>query len=512
MELPTKFKRIDEAKDLGFLEVTSFKCLGLYIFHPSLGTSAQHSYHKFLVFAWHNLGRPLVELVNLAINIINEYQSGLLKGVLDIDIHDVYQSGLDFAHTWICTFLYSDFIGPENEENRENIKDLLRKIAELDGEDFDGIAIEEEEEDQDEKKKWWLYDEKEEEEKEEPPLICDLDADIGQIKLYLDNLDQNLPVVDLPLLIQPVTFTDEEFNNDKSIPFPLRADSDVISHHFFYTGLRIYNQIKYHEYINCCWQKDNKESTSPHIVELENHFQKTAAIITDSILTTDDLELRIHVIEKWIDIMEAALNENNYLFLFEIDGTLSKPPISKLKVIWRDVNPESMQKYRKLQEITSTYKRYSTYKSKLSKLSTFRESLPYINPWLTEMWLISNSKTTDFLQTYRQQWSYFNKVEFLRQPWGVDMGFLLNKELLDEIDNYIPILNDDDSINEKAQFAERSAILSPIKPSTSSPFSSQFSPKSPFSTNSIFSPKSPFSPKTPYSPKTPSYTYYLEKH
>lgn len=500
MEVPTKFRIINDFKDLGFLEVTSYKCLGLYIFHPSLEPPAQQSYHKLLVFAWHNLGRPLVELVNLAINIINEYQSGLLKGVLDIDAHEVYEAGLGFVHAWICTFIYSDFIGKENEENRENLKDLLRKLAQLDGEDFDGIAVEEEEDDDDDEKNRNPFADdffEEEEEKEELPMICDLGVDIGQIKLYLDNLDKNLPVVEMPLLIQPATFVDTEYNNDESIPFPFRAECEVISHHFFYSGLKIYNRITYPEYVSCGWLSSNKEISSPHIVELENHYERTSSIIVDSIFTTDDLELKVQVIERWIDIMEAALNENNYLLLFEISDTLSKPPISSLKAIWRNVNAESVQRYRDFQEITSKFQRYSAYKSKLAELSSFRESLPFINPWLTEMQLITNIKTADVLQMYRQQYGYFHKVEFLKQPWGVDKGFLINQKLLDEIENYIPALSDKDSIMRKAQFTERSAILSPITPISPS--------SSPFATPN--SPKFPFSPKTPKSP-----TYYLEKH
>lgn len=495
MELPPKFKKINDFKDLGLLDVTSYKSLGLYIFHPSLEPPAQQSYHKLLVFAWHNLGRPLVELVNLAINILNEYRSGLLKGVLDIDAHEVYEAGLGFVHAWICTFLYSDFVGKENEENRENLKDLLRKLAELDGEDFDGIAVEEEEDDDDDdRKRQFPFDDfEEEEEKEEPPLICDLGVDIGQIKLYLDNLDKNLPVVKMPLLIQPATFVDTEYNDDQTIPFPFRAECEVISHHFFYSGLKIYNQITYPEYVGCGWLNSSKELTSPHIVEFEKHHEKTSSIIIDSILTTDDLELKVQVIERWIDIMESALNENNFMLLFEISCTLSKPPISKLKAIWRDVSAESQKKYRSLQEITSNFKRFSAYKTKLSGLSTFRESLPFITPWLKEMQLISNIKTTDILQMYRQQYGYFHKVEFLKQPWGVDQGFLINQKLLNEIENYVPALTDEDSILKKAQITERSAILSPTSPSAS--------PFSPVSS------RSPFSPKTPKSP-----TYYLEKH
>lgn len=507
MELPTKFKRIANFKDLGLLEVTSYKCLGLYIFHPSLEPSAQQSYHKLLVFAWHNLGRPLSELINLAINILSEYQSGLLKDVLDIDAHEVYEAGLSFVHAWICTFLYSDFVGKENEENRENLKDLLRKLAQLDGEDFDGITVKEEEDDEDDKKRYPFADDffEEEEEKEELPMICDLGVDIGQIKLYLDNLDENLPVVEMPLLIQPATFIDTEYNNDETIPFPFRAECDVISHHFFYSGLKIYNKISYPEFVGCGWQGPNKEIASPHIVELENHFKRTSSIIIDSILMTDDLELKVQVIERWIDIMEASLNENNYLLLFEISSTLNKQPISSLKEIWRDVSSESLQKYRNLQELTSNYKRYSAYKTNLTKLSTFRESLPYIKPWLTEMQLILNNKTTDVLQIYRQQYAYFYKVEFLKQPWGVDAGFLLNQCLLDEIENYIPALNDADSILKRAQMIERSAILSPITPST--PSSNASASASPFMARSPFSAESPISPKMPKSP-----TYYLEKH
>ena len=71
------------------------------------------------------------------------------------------------------------------------------------------------------------------------------------------------------------------------------------------------------------------------LVEFEKHHEKTSSIIIDSILTTDDLELKVQVIERWIDIMESALNENNFMLLFEISCTLSKPPISKLKAIWK---------------------------------------------------------------------------------------------------------------------------------------------------------------------------------
>lgn len=470
--LPNECTKVTLKDNVAFVDTASFRSLGILVFYPTDTPSTQRNYHKRLIFAWHNLGYSFEELANLLINVLNEYQNGILKGTLDVTPQEIFDSGINFIYIWICCFVHSDFIGPENQNNRQDTADLLRKLCEINNVDYDSIDPDEEEEEEEDfaprKRPQPIMDQYLDDE----PLLCELNPSLGEIKVYLRNLNQNLPVSEMPILIQQPEFDNETVKYDNSQPFPLRADCDVISEHFYYTGLKIFSQIAYSEYANCSWMKDDKDKNSPHILELESHFETTAAIVTDSILTTEDLSLRIKVIERWIDIIEAAINGQNFLLAFEIENALSRPSLAKLNATWRDVNRKSMHKFEKLKEITSTFKRYSKYKE-LLKSSNVRQTLPFINPWLTEMWLIESGNPKmkklpngDDGINFAKQWTYFSVVQFLKQPWGVDTAFLLNENLLSCIENYIPVIADDESMMKTSQFVERSAILTPVSPIT----------------------------------------------
>ncbi|OHT04565.1 hypothetical protein TRFO_27880 [Tritrichomonas foetus] len=488
---------------LTFVDSASYRALIILIFHPSMEKEINHLYHKQLIFAWHNLELPLVDLVNHLIEIIDEYQHGKLsKKLLIAPPEHIYKAGLDFVHVWLCSFLHRDFVGKANEENRQNLKNVLRKLAELIDRDFD-TWFEEEEEEEEEEPQYYQHsrfsskkisdavsassnakndarssasrnyrNEDPHEEEEEDPNIFELGVSMGEIKLYLENLDQNEPVVEVPPNMQRPVFDPEEvkYKPTSKKPFPLRATPEVISEHFFYTGLRILSKITYEEYVKCAWtatDKDIKEQQCPNISKLEDHFETTMNIINDSILTTADLNLRLEVIERWIDIMEAAINSHNYLFAFEIAESLNKLPISMQKSTWRDIKPDYQTKYNRLQEFTSTYKRYAHYKNEMRD-APVRQTLPFINPWLTEMYLTEKGHP-NFKRlpngeegvNFAKQFAYYTSVEYLRQPWGADAAFLLNDDLLADIEEYSPRLGGDEQVMRMSKVVERSVVFSP---------------------------------------------------
>ena len=473
--------RVTLKDGLTFVDAASFRALTILIFHASMEKKIQHLYHRQLVFAWHNLKLPAQQLFDQIMGILDEYQNGKLSQTdLPATPRQVFRAGVDLCHVWLCSFVMVDFVGEKNSENRESMKKTLTKLAQLINKDYNDFWDDEEEEEYEDDQAQFPYGETPNTEKlnvfgqnnhngeEEEPLLIALRCTIPDIKDYLENLDQNEPVSRIPPNIHEPEFDEEEeVPYDTEQPFPLRTDCDVISEHFYYTGLKVLAKISYSEYVGCAWTTDEKEELSPHIAELENHFERTMSIINDSILTISDINIRLDVIERWIDIMETAYESHNYLFAFEIEAALKKPSIANQVSTWRDIRKDYKLKYKQLQTKMSTYKCYDQYKKDL-KQAPVRETLPFINPWLTEMYLTEEGnpnykKLPNGEQgvNFAKQFGYYTSVEFLKQPWGVDIEFLLNEKLLHDIENYTPILPTEDTVMKTSRIVERSVVLSP---------------------------------------------------
>jgi len=231
--------------------------------------------------------------------------------------------------------------------------------------------------------------------------------------------------------------------NQNSLPFCLEADAHCIAQHLTYYELKVFNSIHYREFIKCGWSKPNRDITSPNLSKLTSRFNTTSSFISYSIVSEFDLTRRACILTGWIKIMEQAQAIHNFNLIFEIDGSLNNPAITRLAKTWNKINeiePGIKEKYEEFSKLTSPFRKFSKYKAELTK-SKVEETIPYLGPWLTEMTFVQDGNPTNRAvpsgangYNITKQRYYAAAVFYLKKNWGSQYQFDLSKSILDKVE------------------------------------------------------------------------------
>lgn len=398
------------AEDEGkyYVEKGTHKELIKLLFNPII---YQAAYRNQLLFAWHNSNISLSLLIDILVKCIDELNDEAMHEdnvdtILSFVIAWINQYPLDFVSE-SCQQLVNEIIGKlfshsyilkSKSKDVESIKYKLKKLSSQTVEQFNDE-----------------YNQK-------------MVNKINKTILSSNNLD-HISIKDFPLMYE--------------------KDPLKIAYHLMYTEIVLYRKIKKTELIKCAWSKNTKLINSPNMCILTDKFNNLAKIVSYSILCQKDLKTRKRVLDTWINVMEAAAKIHDFFQIFFIVASLSNPSIVRLRKTWDLIKPERVAKFEELSLLSAPFHSYALYKKTLMKLDV-KLALPYAGPWLTQMTFLEDgnpSKCTFPTNDgdafgeegicFKKHRYYYKALQFVQQPWGADIKFELEENLLKFCETYV---------------------------------------------------------------------------
>ena len=246
--------------------------------------------------------------------------------------------------------------------------------------------------------------------------------------------------------------------NAKETKIAFMASPLIIAEHFSYQELLIIKSIQASEFVGCGWTASDKWQRAPNIMKMMDHFNSISQWIVFTIVDEANLTDRIALLERWIQIMDAANEIINFQLVFEIYAALCNPAVTHLKSTWDGVSPENMELYRKYANLASASSRFANYRKELEQHCP-ETVIPYIGPFLTSLVYISDgnpSKKTlpnysDPVVNFQKFRSYASVLNEIMVPWGKDMVFYLHEDLLKCITTIPPVELSESELFQKAQ-------------------------------------------------------------
>ena len=243
-----------------------------------------------------------------------------------------------------------------------------------------------------------------------------------------------------------------DFTFDDSVPYNqtenllFSTSPTILAVHFTYHDITMLNKISANEFIKCGWTSPDKWNKSPNITGITDYFNTTSQYVVASIVLGYSHETRVEILERWIQIMKASYELNNYQFIFLIYSSLCNPAVRNLTKLWQSISDESQDDFDFFTNLTSASNRFENYRNNIEGLP-YDVICPYIGPQLTQLIYINDGNPSkknihDVQEPVLnfQKFRMFSEVMLeILKPWGKNIKFVLNKDLLSNIESIPPI-------------------------------------------------------------------------
>lgn len=291
---------------------------------------------------------------------------------------------------------------------------------------------------------------------------------------FIDPTIRNLigPILNLvggANIFEPPQQTPILFKYDINIPFNakeerliLSAPPSIIAEHYSYIELQILLNIPASEFVGCGWTGHDKFNVAGHILKMMEHFNMVGQLIVYTIVTEENMNARANYLDLWIQVMNSAYELCNFQLVFEIFGALCSPALSNLKKTWEKISSSSKELYESYRRLTTPGNRFGNYREELQK-NPVELTIPYIGPMLTQLVYISDGnpskktipETGETVLNFSKHRMYSEVMDDIIKPWGKEMRFTLNEELVKRIRNHPPIEISDSDMFQRSQLLER---------------------------------------------------------
>jgi len=145
--------------------------------------------------------------------------------------------------------------------------------------------------------------------------------------------------------------------------------------------------IEPHELLSCGWAKKDKESRSPHLLAMIQHFNDVSWWVASVILEQRDVFGRVQKIKKFLNLIEECQKIKNYFAVFELSAGLNCSAIGRLHLTWDEVNKAKLNP-QKVMAITQPSKNYSAYRDIVATAQP--PFIPYLGLYLSDLTFIED--------------------------------------------------------------------------------------------------------------------------
>uniref|UniRef100_A0A8C2AEG7 Ras protein specific guanine nucleotide releasing factor 1 n=1 Tax=Cyprinus carpio TaxID=7962 RepID=A0A8C2AEG7_CYPCA len=145
----------------------------------------------------------------------------------------------------------------------------------------------------------------------------------------------------------------------------------------------VFKVIPYEEFFGQGWMKNDKNEKTPYIMKTTKHFNDISNLIATEILRSEDVTVRVAVIEKWVAVADICRCLHNYNAVLEITSSLNRSSIFRLKKTWLKVSKQTKTVIDKLQKLVSSEGRFKNLREALKNCDP--PCVPYLGMYLTDL-------------------------------------------------------------------------------------------------------------------------------
>ncbi|KAF3832412.1 hypothetical protein F7725_026077 [Dissostichus mawsoni] len=198
----------------------------------------------------------------------------------------------------------------------------------------------------------------------------------------------------------------------------------------------VFKVIPYEEFFGQGWMKNDKNERTPYIMKTTKHFNDISNKIATEILQSDDVNLRVAVIEKWVAVADICRCLHNYNAMLEITSSLNRSSVFRLKKTWLKVSKQTKTVIDKLQKLVSSEGRFKNLREALKNCDP--PCVPYLGMYLTDLAFIEEGTpnyTEDSLVNFSKMRMISHIIREIRQfqqtAYKIDYQPKVAKYLLD---------------------------------------------------------------------------------
>ncbi|MGH0153957.1 UNVERIFIED_CONTAM: hypothetical protein FKN15_055780, partial [Acipenser sinensis] len=166
----------------------------------------------------------------------------------------------------------------------------------------------------------------------------------------------------------------EPFDNHSALEI---AEQLTLLDHLVFKG------IPYEEFFGQGWMKPDKNERTPYIMKTTKHFNHISNLIASEILRSEDVNVRVMAVEKWVAVADICRCLHNYNAVLEITSSLNRSAIFRLKKTWLKVSKQTKALIDKLQKLVSSEGRFKNLREALKNCDP--PCVPYLGMYLTDL-------------------------------------------------------------------------------------------------------------------------------
>lgn len=235
---------------------------------------------------------------------------------------------------------------------------------------------------------------------EDPQLIKDYDKFLdntmmpdmnklsGQLKKILNKKLENRP--DSLTAIQNMKAPPSIIPEKESISIVLEIDPLEIARQLTLIEYDLYNKIMPKECLGQGWNKEQKETNSPHIYQLIQRFNMMGKWVVSEIVKETDTTKRGKLIEHFLGIAHRCRELNNFNSMMGIFAGLTSSSVSRLKKTWELVPQDLVSRFEQDCSILFS-KNYKLLRDAVKQ--SVPPSLPYLGIFLSDLVFIEDGNS-----------------------------------------------------------------------------------------------------------------------
>jgi len=151
----------------------------------------------------------------------------------------------------------------------------------------------------------------------------------------------------------------------------------------------MYRKIPPKEFLSLSWNKDDKETRSPHLLTMIREFNRISWWIVNCIVQENELKNRTKALKNIMKMVAECHKLNNYNAVFALVAGLSSAPIHRLKKTREAVN--MTKDFELWTALTSPRGSWKAYRNAIHRADP--PCIPYLGVYLSDLTFIEENKT-----------------------------------------------------------------------------------------------------------------------